>query len=301
MFDLRNRCLRAAFAAAVALPALVLADAASAGAVTQVAADPADSSTASGVSAGASESMSPGTSILDGLYFRAGILVDRPKDTRFLDVDCSSTSPAALYGCGQGVDGMPLSAVGDFSTTSGFELGIGRVATSPLRLEAVLSHRSDLSFAGHANFHQLRPTDRQEVSADLNVLSGMLVAYVDLSEPVLPYFTSLRPFVGAGAGLSHIDIDETHMEFPRTRTVVPGGQRTNVSWMLAAGIALPLGEGPILDVAWRYTDHGDIETGRGTGRVEWRDGGRAPLDIDLAKTRAELRGHGFAISLRYPF
>ena len=35
----------------------------------------------------------------DGAYFRAGVGVDRPVDTVFTDRDCSSTSPAALYGC----------------------------------------------------------------------------------------------------------------------------------------------------------------------------------------------------------
>ena len=302
MPDLRNRCLRVAFVVAAAVSAPALVGAQSAGAVTEGAVKPVDSSTASGTSAGEGESMSPGTPALDDLYFRAGILVERPKETRFLDEDCMSASPfAALYGCGNGLDGMPLGSTGDFGTTSGFELGIGRVATPALRLEAVLSYRPDFSFAGRANFSQLQPTDRREVSAELSALSGMLIGYVDLPELDLPQFTSLRPFVGAGGGLSRIEIDDTRMEFPGTRTVVPGGQRTNVSWMLAAGIALPLGEGPMLELAWRYTDHGVIETGRDTGRIEWRDGRRPPLEIGLAETRAELRGHGLAISLRYPF
>lgn len=297
MLDLRNRCLRVALVVAVAAPAL--AGAQSAGAVTGDAVEPVDSSTASGISAGAAGSMSPGTPALDDLYFRAGILVERPKETRFLDEDCNS--PGHLYGCGNGPDGLPRSSVGDFGTTSGFELGIGRVATPALRVEAVLSYRPDFSFAGRANFLQPRPTDPQNVSAELSALSGMLVAYLDLSERGLPRLGPFRPFVGAGAGLSRIEIDETRMEFPRTMTIVPGGSRVNLSWMMAAGVAVPLGEKATLDFAWRYTDHGTVETGRGKGRVVSRDGNRVIFEWDIDKTRAELRGHGLAVSLRYPF
>ena len=297
MLDLRNLCFRAMFVVTVAAPAL--AGAQSAGAATEGAVEPVDSSTASGISGGAGESMSPDTPALDDLYFRAGVLVDWPKETRFLDEDCNS--PGNLYGCGNGLDGMPLSSVGDFGMTSGFELGLGRFAAPALRVEAVLSHRPDISFEGRANFSQLQATDRREVSADLSSLSGMLVAYLDLSERGLPRLGPFRPFVGAGGGLSRIEIDETRMEFPRTMTIVPGGSRVNLSWMLAAGVAVPLGEKAMLDFAWRYTDHGTVETGRGKGRVVSRDGNRVVFEWDIDKTRAELRGHGLAISLRYPF
>ena len=299
MLDLCNRCLRVALVLAVAVSAPALAGAQSAGAVTEGAVEPVDSSTASGTSGGAGESMSPGIRVLDDLYFRAGVLVDRPKETRFLDEDCNS--PGHLYGCGDGNDGMPLSSAGDFGTTSGFEVGIGRVAAPALRLEAVLSYRPDFSLEGRANFSQLRPSDRREVSADLSALSGMLVAYLDLSERGLPRLGPFRPFVGAGGGLSRIEIDETRMEFPRTMTIVPGGSRVNLSWMLAAGVAVPLGENAMLELAWRYTDHGTVETGRDKGRVVSRDGNRVIFEWDVDKTKAELRGHGLAISLRYPF
>ena len=38
-------------------------------------------------------------------YVRAGIGLDRTGKTIFPDRDCSSASPAALYGCGTGGDG----------------------------------------------------------------------------------------------------------------------------------------------------------------------------------------------------
>ena len=232
-------------------------------------------------------------------YFRAGFAIDWSEETRFKDKDCSSASPAALYGCGKGVGGAPLGSLGDFGTMAGFELGFGRVVVPALRLEAVIQHHPDFSFKGRANFVQT--TGRQTVSADLSSLSGMLATYMDLLELGLPRLGPFSPFIGGGVGLSRIDIDESLMEFPRTTTIVPGGRRVNLAWMLTAGVATSLAANLTLDVAWRYTDSGAIETGRAKGRVVWRDGSRDPLEIDLAGTRANLSSHGLRVFLRYSF
>ena len=66
-------------------------------------------------------------------------------------------------------------------------------------------------------------------------------------------------------------------------------------------VAASLSERATLNLAWRYTDLGEVWTGRGTGRVVWRDGSREPLPLDLAPTRARLAGHGVRVSLRYGF
>ena len=299
MTRFRNLLFGAALVAVavVTIPASASAQTAAVG--IEGAVDQGVSSTASRVSVGAAGSASPEIADPEDFYYRAGMLVDWPSGTRFLDKTCGSTSPAALYGCGDGIDAFPLGTYGDFGTIPGFELGIGRVAASSLRLEVVLSYRPGISFEGRANF--LQTTERQDVSTDLTALSGMLVAYADLPGFNLPRLGSLRPFVGAGGGLSRIEVDATRMEFPRTTTIVPGGQRVNFAWMLAAGIAAPVGERATVELAWRYTDHGVIETGRGNGRIVWRDGSRAPLELELAETRAGLRGHGLALSLRFPF
>ena len=91
------------------------------------------------------------------------------------------------------------------------------------------------------------------------------------------------------------------MTFPRTTTVVPGARRTGLAWMLTAGVAVALGEHATLDLAWRYTDLGEVRTGRGADRVVWRDGSREPRPLDLAETRARLGSHGLRLSLRYGF
>lgn len=234
----------------------------------------------------------------DAFYVRTGVFLDGSEPTRFRDEDCSSTSPAALYGCGDGVDGAPLSSLGDFGTAGGIDLGLGYVIAPAMRLEAVVQHHPRIPFKGRANFRQT--TDRQDVSARLSTVTGMLAAYVDLPALGLPRVGPFSPFVGAGAGLSRVRIGETRMEFPKTRTIVPAGRRTGFAWMATAGLAVPLSEKVTVDLAWRYTDYGDVETGKATGRIEFRDG-RPAVPLPLARTKADLRRHGAVLSLRYAF
>lgn len=237
-------------------------------------------------------------------YVRGGVSLDWGHDTRFKDADCSSTTPVALYGCGMGNDGARLSSHGDFGTIAGLEFGLGYAIRPSLRLEAGVQYRPDFSFDGRANFTGGvldDPSVRQDVSAELSSLSGMLAAYVDIGELLLFHYAPFGPFLGVGGGLSRIDIGEVRLDFPKTSTIVPGGDHLNFSWMLTAGVAVSLSPRLMLDVGWRYTDHGAIETAGGEGRVVWRDGSRQPLKLDLAKTRGHLRGHGLNVSLRYAF
>ena len=91
------------------------------------------------------------------------------------------------------------------------------------------------------------------------------------------------------------------MTFPLTMTSVPAEMRVNPTWMVTAGFTVPPNERHGLDVAWRYSDLGEVRTGRGEGGVEWRDGSREPLPLDLAPTRARIRSHGLRGSLRHSF
>ena len=108
----------------------------------------------------------------------AGFGLDWSGNTAFRDVDCSSTAPAALYGCGTGDDGAPYRSVGDFGTVPAIELGLG-YAAAPARFELLVEYRPHLSFKGRANF--LAPGTREEVRANLSSVSGMLAGFVDLT------------------------------------------------------------------------------------------------------------------------
>ena len=132
-------------------------------------------------------------------YLRAGIGLDRAGKTIFRDRDCSSASPAALYGCGTGGDGAPYRSVGHFGTAIPFELGLGYTMTSAARIEVLVEYRPRFAFKGRANF--LSPESRQSVSADLSSFAGMVAAYIDLPGVGVPKIGPFRPIVGAGLGV----------------------------------------------------------------------------------------------------
>ncbi len=230
----------------------------------------------------------------NSFYLRAGAVLDQFSSTRFIDEDCSSASPAALYGCGKGNNGASLSSSGDFGTAAGVEVGLGYAATPLLRLETTIAFRPHFTFEGNANFVQTHA--QQSVSANLWSMSAMAAAYLDL-----PGYGPFRMFAGSGAGLHYADISNFRMSFSRTETVVPDGRNIDFAVMLTAGVATSLWDGITLDLAWRYVDRGIAETGRATGQVVWKDGSREPVEIGLAETRAPLKGQGFRVSLRYAF
>ena len=136
---------------------------------------------------------------------------------RLTDVDCSSTAPAALYGCGTGGDGAPYRSVGEFGTVPAVELGLG-YASGPARFELLVEFRPHFAFGGRANF--LAPGTREEVRAKLSSVSGMLAGFVDLAGLGLPKPGPFAPFVGAGVGVVHTRIGKTTMTFPATTTTV---------------------------------------------------------------------------------
>ena len=173
-------------------------------------------------------------------YLRAGLGLDRAGKTVFRDRNCSSASPAAFYGCGTGGDGAPYRSVGHFGTMVPLELGLGYAVAPAARLEVLVEYRPAFAFRGRANF--LSPESRQSVAADLSLFAGMVAAYIDLPGAGVPKIGPFGPFVGAGLGVAHTRIGQTRMTFPATTTIVPGAGRTDIAWMVTAGVAAALGE-----------------------------------------------------------
>ena len=237
------------------------------------------------------------TADTERFYVTTGVGFTHASDATFTDLDCESSSPAALYGCGTGTDGERHRSVGDFRTVGVLDLGMGFVISSGFRMEVRYDNKPDQVFRGRTNF--LSPERMQSVRADLSVRSVMLVGIADLPSLDLPVLGSIRPFVGAGLGSAQLQIGTLQMTFPRTTTIVPKSTRTDTSRMVMAGFSLPIKEGATLDLAWRIMDMGDVRTGQDTGQVVWRDGRREPLDLELAATRARIKDKGMVVSIRF--
>ena len=233
-------------------------------------------------------------------YVRGSVLFDRPKDTGFLDDDCSTADDR--YACETGIDG-------DFETTTGLEVGLGYAMMPALRLEAALQYRPEFSFKGQAEISLLGRTAERDFAAELNVWSAMLAAYLDVPIPGfgLLRHTPLSPFIGVGGGVSRIDVGDAQfgggqLDSQVNRLLLPGDHQFSFSWMLSAGIAVSLAKWTV-DVAWRYTDLGGVESATGIAEDACRLLGCNLPDVDLplASTLGELRSHGLILSLRYAF
>ena len=232
-------------------------------------------------------------------YFRGGVSSEPAQDAIFVDVDCNSSSPAALYGCGKDSTGAPRRSQGQFKGMETVEFGVGYQTQAAARFELLLAYRPSFRFEGRSNF--LAPDRKETASAELSSFSGMLAAFVDLRKSGSPSTGKVTPFIGAGIGVAKTEIGQTTLSFPVTKTIVPGASTSNDTVMLTAGFGVELNEMTTLDVAWRYSDLGEIRTGAGAGSVVWHDGRREPLPLNLAPTRSTLAGHGINISLRRKF
>jgi opacity protein-like surface antigen len=230
-----------------------------------------------------------------GFYGRLGVGVDWPESSSYSDTNCASTDPPALFGCVNGDDGQRLGAYGDFEATPVLDAAVGYRLNDWLRAEALLSWRPDMDFSGQSNF--IGAGANQPVSGSVSSVAGFGVAYVDL-----PRIGKVRPFLGAGLGVAHNRMGAMTYAFPalsaNATTTTPGGSSSALAYLLTAGISMPLGDRLDLDLAYRYSDLGSVQTDAGQATVVRSSGSRS---IAIGSTSADLRSHGVMLSLRYAF
>jgi opacity protein-like surface antigen len=230
-----------------------------------------------------------------GVYLRLGVGLDEPERSRYRDDTCSSIDPPALFGCVRTTDGRPLGARGSFDSTVVVDAALGYRFLPWLRAEGLLSWRPSMDFNGQSNF--IGAGDPQPVTGSVSSMAGFGVAYVDL-----PPIGLVQPFLGAGVGAAHNQMGAMRYSFPalsaNASTTTPDGSRTNLAYLLTAGLSVPIGDRLNLDLAYRYTDLGQVQTSAGEATVVRSRGTRR---IDIGGTHADLQSHGAMISLRYAF
>lgn len=228
-------------------------------------------------------------------YLRAGFGVERSAGVVVRDVDCSSTQPPALFGCDDGADGLPFGARGDLGSSAAIEIALGRKSGRG-RGEFVLTARPRFQLDAEANFSGV--AGPQPVHADLRATSAMLAFEYD----VAPEGWHVRPFVTAGAGLSHNEIGSVTFSFPgiasNAVTIVRGGTETGFAWRAGAGIAVLISDGLTLDIAAHHNHLGDIRTEPGHATIVRPN---RELELDIAAIEAELESTAVTVSVRQRF
>ena len=232
-------------------------------------------------------------------YLRTGLGFEETDTTAFLDRNCDSRDARPLYGCGRDSAGNPRRSLGSFRSLAVLELGIGYDTGTAARYEFLVDYRPQFRFSGEANY--LAPGRDQTTAANVKSVSAMAAAYFDLDRFGLSISGPYRPFVGAGVGAVRNTVRNKSITFTRTRTIVPGGSHVDKAWMVTAGFSVELDDQAVFDLAWRYSDLGEVRTGMDEGRVVRRDGTGEPVLLNLAPTWARLSGHGIRLSLRRSF
>lgn len=238
----------------------------------------------------------------DKVYLRASAGYDRSSDVVLLDRSCDPTPLLAYFGCGEGEDGQRLGAYGDAGSGPTVEVAVGARVLRPLRVELALAHRPGFAFDANANFRAAG--GNQPVAADVTESAVIVLTVVDVAPLLGLDLGRFEPFASAGLGFSRNRIGSVAYDFPEltakpATTTTGGGVHWDPAWDLGLGAALRLGSKSRLEIAYRYSDFGRLETADGPIEVVRN---LTHLHIDnVAGTRAPLRSRGLYLGLRQSF
>jgi opacity protein-like surface antigen len=226
-------------------------------------------------------------------YMQGRLGYEHSLDADFRD-DHSSEAAADFFGEGNGENGEPLGAYGDFGDYLLAEFAVGRRMSAWLRIGIEAQYRWDMEYRGNANF--LSVGVNQPVSAQARSLATMATVYWDINSHGL-----FQPYIGAGAGLAVNHVDKMAYRFPDNTgrhkiSVMPSGDRQDAAFMVTGGTGVVLSDSIILDIAYRYQDLGRIGTDRGSMVMDI-----LPEGIEVDATSAPLRTHGITAGLRFRF
>jgi opacity protein-like surface antigen len=228
-------------------------------------------------------------------YVRADTGYAWTSDTEVKDVPGSG--PAAALGTNFKMSGD----VGDSAVFSG---GIGYIVSPFLRIDILGTYRPSFQFDGKANRNFLGATpSTQSMKMDVSTLSASLNGYLELAGFFPNTFSVVRPYVGGGVGMSRNSTEQGLVRYTGSAAVAgtyPVYNRTVVSptWSAGGGVAYALSSSWSLDLSYRYSDLGKIET---AGGKYVGQGGLAAASADIGRTRGDLKVQEVTLGLRYGF
>lgn len=240
-------------------------------------------------------------------YLSLGVAAASPGNVRF--TDGADSGEAALYG---NEDTFDDGAFAEGPQTL-FAAGIHLPSAFRLQLEYGVTRK--LEYSGNTNYRNSGTS--QPSRAMLDTRQALLVLFRDFAAWEYASGRSMQPFLGIGAGSSKYRLSDYTQRFPEPPnpqgslrrgpggevpfTALPPGSDRNFTYMLTAGIAIPVRENMKLDFSYRYTDAGEIHTSIGDIRiVRYRENGqRREIPVKINETRADLRTHSLSLTLRF--
>ena len=240
-------------------------------------------------------------------YLSMGMAIVRPQSSRFVDGDDSGQ--AALYGS------EGLFDAGTFDTGLQFRVAAGIRFRPGLRVQLEVGPPRAFDWRGNTNYRNGGKHQPSEATLDSWQLD--LAGLYDLPGWTLRSGRTARPYLGVGAGVTGYQLSRYVQQFPDPEnpagylrrgpggeipfTAVPDGTGRILTWTLTAGITVPVREGVHLDLSYRYTDMGRIETDAADVTiVRYRaDGTRREIRVPINATAVDHRTGTLAMSLRF--
>lgn len=245
-------------------------------------------------------------------YFSLGLGAVFPEGTRFTDSGRADSGIAKLYGS------PDIFTDGDFDTGIEWRAGMGYRFTPALRAQVEFGIANGLDYRGNANYR--RSGGRQPSEAELDTRQFLLAGFYDFPSWEVGGNLRVQPYLGAGAGITDYDLEDFVQRFPAPDnplgylrrgangeiplTRLPPGSGQEFTWMVTAGVVIPMTKRTRLDLSYRYTDAGEITTDVGDITIErYRQDGsrREDLLVEIDKTVADLKTHGLLATFRFDF
>jgi opacity protein-like surface antigen len=235
-------------------------------------------------------------------YIRLGMGVSDSRAATFADQDCAASNPAALFGCGNGPDGNPIGAYGDFGTSVLVQAAWGYYLADWFRGELAFDYRPGVDFAGQSNFTGVT-LGTEPVAAKGRNIAIMANGYVQLDALFGEGDARVHPFLSGGVGVAFNRTGAITYSFPSLgtgdTTITPAGTSTDFAWSLGAGLGIDLTDRLGMELAYRYVDLGTVETAPGDIIITRE--GRDVLNIPIDSTKAALKAHEVLFSLVYRY
>ena len=242
-------------------------------------------------------------------YLSLGMSLVRSQDARF--VDGEDAGHAALYG------NEELFDTGSVDNGLQLHLAAGVRLPSELRTQLEFGLARALDWRGNTNYQN--SGEHQPSEARLDTRQLLLAGFHDFPGWALASGRRVRPFLGAGLGVTDYRLGGYVQRFPEPDdpsgylrrgpdgeipfTALPRGSGRNFTWMLTAGVAIPIRSRVHFDLSYRYTDAGEIRTDIGDiAIVRYReDGTRREIPVTINETSADYRTHSLLVTLRFDF
>ena len=242
-------------------------------------------------------------------YLSLGMALVRSRDTRFADGE--DAGHAALYG------NEELFDAGAVDCGLRLHLAAGVRLPSEQRVQLEFGLARALEWRGNTNYRN--SGEHQPSEARLDTRQLLLAGFHDFPGWALASGRRVRPFLGAGLGVTDYRLSGYVQRFPEPDdpsgylrrgpggeipyTALPRGSGRNFTWMLTAGVAIPVRSSVHLDLSYRYTDAGEVRTDTGDiAIVRYReDGTRREIQVPINETSADHGTHSLLATLRFDF